>query len=52
MNPESGETGKKVGLGLKINMDEAVTKCVVQLLILGVIRDLITNQYDKLKDEV
>lgn len=37
---------------LKWNFDETVTKCVVQLLMITVMKDLIDEHYDKLKEEV
>lgn len=39
-------------MSIKFNFDEAVTKCVVQLLMIGVVKELIEDHYAKLKEEV
>lgn len=37
---------------LKFDVEECVTKCVVQLLLIGIIRDMVDNFLPQLSDEV
>ena len=39
-------------MSITFNYDEAVTKCVVQLLLIGVIRDLLEEHFTKFTKEV
>lgn len=43
---------KKRQKNLKFNVNECVTKCVVQLLLIGTIKDIIDQFLQQLSDEV